>query len=228
MNWKDKLIDRFYRAFWSIYGKSPYYLGFHNDLPNKSTFNSYDKIKEYYQCQIEPNSYQLIESQYDIKYPSLFKEWHSFQHFHEGDLSFVRLPENPIGNTVQSIAKSLGWSFSKELTQEGIVPFAEEGNNTGPYVFDQRNATNVEDSPIRVYDYTYGGELNGLSEVIFSNFKMLLECAIHYLENLGRISNSKLMIDFLHIDPNGAGYTGIEYWKSWSESYKYIENNKHS
>jgi hypothetical protein len=70
--------------------------------------------------------------------------------------------------------------------------------------------------PIRVYDQEYGGNLEGLSEIIFSSFPKLLECLTHYLIELKTRNNFEIIPDFFKIDPDGAGKTGVNYWLSWT------------
>ena len=74
----------------------------------------------------------------------------------------------------------LNWHVPQELIPKGLIPFADDGNDTGPLVFDTRNQEN-EDFPIRVYDHEFSGDLDGLSEVIFSSFSKMLECLTLFL-----------------------------------------------
>lgn len=57
-----------------------------------------------------------------------------------------------------------------------MYPFAAEGNDAGPLIFDGRIKVVNNEFPIRVYEQEFGGNLDGLSEIIFSNFSKLLEC----------------------------------------------------
>lgn len=69
--------------------------------------------------------------------------------------------------------------------------------------------------PIRVYDHEYGGDMNGLGEIIFSSFSKLLECFTHYIQELENRKNFEIIPDFFHIDPTRAGKTGVDYWLGW-------------
>jgi hypothetical protein len=79
-------------------------------------------------------------------------------------------------------------------------------------VFDGRNPRPDNEFPIRVYDHEFGGQLEGLSEIVFSSFAKLLECVTYFLQELKSRKNFEIIPDFFRIDPEGAGKTGIDYW----------------
>lgn len=102
------------------------------------------------------------------------------------------------------------------LAKQRLYTFAWEGNDSGPLIFDGRTDMESNEYPIRVYNYDYGGDMDGLSEVIFSSFTKLLECMIHLLKSRETKKIYDVILDFFHIDPKGAGQDGIDYWLSWA------------
>jgi len=163
--------------------------------------------------------YEKVEERFKVKLPDSFIDWHKTYFFLDGDCSIVRLPYSLPTEPLSEIKKNLEW-FPEELLSLGLIPFASEGNDTGPLVFDTRNQTNNIDFPIRVYDHEYGGELDGLSEIIFSSFTKLLECLTHFLNERENKKAFEIIPDFFKIDPAGAGSTGKNYWMSWVEMGK--------
>ncbi|MFI5219247.1 MAG: hypothetical protein ACHQNT_07130 [Bacteroidia bacterium] len=163
--------------------------------------------------------YEEIEKKFKIKLPDNFINWHRAYFFLDGDCSIIRLPESIPTRPLQDINTVLDWFIPEQLIPLGLIPFANEGNDTGPLVFDTRNQTTNVDFPIRVYDSSYGGELDGLSEIIFSSFTKLLECLTHFLNERNKKS-FEIIPDFFNIDPEGAGTTGKNYWMSWIEMGK--------
>ena len=126
------------------------------------------------------------------------------------------MPTRPLGELIST----LDWDVPKRLIPSGLIPFAEEGNDTGPIVFDIRGTKDQIDFPIRVYDHDYGGDLNGLSEVISSSFSKMIECLTHFLVETRKQKRFDVIPDFYKIDPTGAGSTGKSYWESWIEKEK--------
>ncbi|WP_333575263.1 hypothetical protein [Sphingobacterium sp.] len=59
------------------------------------------------------------------------------------------------------------------------------------------------------------GDLDGLSEIIFSSFNKMLACLTHFFNETNTRKNFEVIADFYTIDPNGAGSTGRSYWESW-------------
>lgn len=98
------------------------------------------------------------------------------------------------------------------LAKAKLYPFGAEGNDSGPVVFDAREVKTDNEYPVRVYDYDYGGDLEGLSEIIFSSFTKLIECLTHYLKETKTRHDFEVIPEFFQIDPQGAGKTGVDYW----------------
>lgn len=95
-----------------------------------------------------------------------------------------------------------------------LIPFANESNDAGTLVFDIRNASGKEDFPIKVYDHEYGGDIEGLTEIIFSSFRKMLTCLTHFLTEIEKKKRFEVFADFYEIDPDGAGAIGKEYRES--------------
>ena len=165
------------------------------------------------------SEYHRIENTYGIQFPKSFINWHKAYFFLDGNFSILRLPESSPAQPLESIKQTLDWFIPQQLIPQKIYPFADEGNDSGPLVFDGRMPMPDNEFPIRVYDQEFGGDLNGLSEIIFSSFPKLLECITHYLTELKTRKSFDIIPDFFQIDPHG-GKTGIDYWLGWEAMQK--------
>ncbi|WP_196937111.1 SMI1/KNR4 family protein [Sphingobacterium hungaricum] len=166
------------------------------------------------------DDYKNVEMRFNIQFPDSFIAWHKRYFFEDCDFPYVRLPNSMPTNPLEQIIDNLDWFIAEELIPLGFIPFADEGNDTGPLVFDTRNKKDNKDFPIRVYDHEYGGDLEGLSEIIFSSFDKLLACLAHLLTESSTRKRFEIIPDFYTIDPLGAGSTGKSYWSSWVEMEK--------
>lgn len=162
-----------------------------------------------------PEDYKRVEIEFGIALPESFIEWHSRYFFAECDCSLVRLPHSLPSQPLAEIITNLDWYIAEQLIPLGLIPFASEGNDTGPLVFDTRGTVEKNDYPIRVYDHEYDGDLDGLSEIIFSSFNKMLACLTHFLNEIKTRKHFEVIADFYAIDPEGAGSTGRPYWESW-------------
>ena len=161
------------------------------------------------------NDYREIENKYDIRLPQSFIDWHKAFHFFDCSSPFLYLPNSLPNNQLRDITQNLDWAG--ELIKQNIYPFANEGNDTGPLVFDARESNIDNEFPIRVYDHEYFESLEGLSPIIFSSFIKLIECMCHYYKNILQKPKQEIISDFFTIDPIGAGDTGVGYWNNWIE-----------
>lgn len=164
---------------------------------------------------LSEDDYRKIEEEYNVRFPKSFVDWHRAYFFLDGDCSLLRLPVSSPTQPLKDLKQALSWYVPERLIPQGLYPFADEGNDTGPLVFDGRIPPADDEFPIRVYDHEYGGDLAGLSKIIFSSFAKLLECITHYLKELKSRKAFEIIPDFFEIDPEGAGSTGREYWLSW-------------
>ncbi|NPE47859.1 SMI1/KNR4 family protein [Sphingobacterium sp. arapr2] len=162
-----------------------------------------------------PGDYERVAIQFGVTLPQSFIEWHKRYFFAECDCSIVRLPHSLPSQPLAEIISNLDWYIPEQLIPLGLIPFASEGNDTGPLVFDTRGSVEKNDYPIRVYDHEYDGELDGLSEIIFSSFSKMLACLTHLLNETKTRKHFEVIADFYAIDPDGAGSTGRPYWESW-------------
>ena len=169
---------------------------------------------------LEESSYHQIEKNLGALFPQSFINWHKSFFFLDGDCSILRLPYSNPSQPLEEIKRHLNWFIPEQLIPQKIYPFGDEGNDIGLLIFDGRKSAADNEFPIRFYDNEYGGDLNGLSEIIFSSFTKLLECVAHYLTELQTRRNFEIIPDFFKIDANGAGSTGIDYWLSWSSMQK--------
>jgi len=164
--------------------------------------------------------YADLEKKYAVVFPKSFIAWHKSLFFLDADCSIIRLPASNPKQPLREIEKKLDWFIGEQLIAQKLYPFADEGNDTGPLVFDGRLPREQNEFPIRVYDHEFGGDPEGLSEIIFSSFTSLLECTIHYLRELKTKKSFEIIPGFFEIDPDGAGKTGVDYWLAWANMQK--------
>ena len=211
----NDIIDEFFKAYWKPGMKSVYMDG----IPNEMMLSKIDNDGWYEWNLISGTlttvDYKKVEEKYKVTFPDNFIEWHKRYFFADCDCSIVRLPNSLPTRPLGTIIGKIDWSIPEILIPLGLVPFADEGNDAGFFVFDTRNSNSKNDFPIRVYDHEYGGDLDGLSKIIFSSFEKMLECLTHFLIETKSKERFKVIHDFYTIDPNGAGTTGKSYWASW-------------
>jgi hypothetical protein len=169
---------------------------------------------------ITEKSYGEIENEFEVKFPKSFIQWHKEYFFLNADTSILRLPISNPNLPLKEIRQNLDWFIAEQIIPEKLYPFGAEGNDAGSLVFDGRLEIKENDFPIRYYDHEFGGDLEGLSEIIFSSFEKLLECTTHFMLELKKRKNFEIIPDFFNIDPNGAGMTGVDYWNSWINMQK--------
>lgn len=170
------------------------------------------------QGRLRVDHYRQVEKNFSIKLPESFIEWHKAYFFLDGDCSIIRLPMSIPTEPLKEIRENLEWNL--ELLDQGFIPFGYEGNDTGPLVFDTRQKLKFGEYPIRVYDQ-YAGEMDCLSEVIFSSFPKLLQCITHFLKMMPIKKNFEIIPDFFLIDSEGAGSKGGKaYWSSLAQMLK--------
>lgn len=214
------IIEQFFQAYNLNKMKTVY-----SDKVPKEMMHSEINENGWYEWKLIPGTltiedYNEVETKFNTKFPDIFIEWHRRYFFADGDCSIVRLPSSFPTRPLEEIINNLDWAIPEELIPLGLVPFADEGNDAGPLVFDMRNSNDMKDFPIRVYDHEYGGDLDGLSEIIFSSFEKMLECLTHFLIEKQTRNRFEIFPDFFVIDPAGAGSTGKSYWTSWAEMDK--------
>lgn len=214
------IIDKYFNAYRTPGMKSVY-----TDKVPKEMMASTVDSDGWYEWKPIPGSltvsdYRKIEDDFGVVFPDSFIEWHKRYFFADGDCSIIRLPYSLPARPLEQIIINLDWDLPKLLIPAGLIPFADEGNDTGPLVFDIRNTAESKDFPIRVYDHEYGGDPEGLSEIIFSSFSKMLECLTHFLIETKNRKRFEVIPDFYSIDPEGAGLTGRSYWAAWSNMEK--------
>ncbi len=214
------IIEEFFNAYWPTRTNSVYF----DDVPKEMMLSAIDKDGWYEWKPISgtltADDYKKIETKYNATFPDNFIEWHKRYFFSNCDCSIIRLPHSLPTRPLEQIISNLDWYVPEQLIPLGLIPFADEGNDAGPLVFDTRNANDKNDFPIRVYEHEYGGDLDGLSEIIFSSFYKMLECLTHFLTETMTRKSFEVIPDFYTIDPNGAGSTGKSYWDIWTQMEK--------
>ena len=214
------IIEQFYKAYWTTGMKSVYT----DKVPKEMMQSTIDK-DGWYEWKPIPGTltaddYKKIETKYNATFPDNFIEWHRRYFFADCDCSIVRLPTSFPTRPLEQIITNLDWDIPEQLIPQGLIPFADEGNDAGPLVFDTRRTNDKNDFPIRVYDHEYEGDLDGLGEIIFSSFNKMLECLTHFLTETKTKKQFEVIPDFYTIDPNGAGSTGKSYWASLTQMRK--------
>jgi hypothetical protein len=169
---------------------------------------------------LNEDDYQKVEKEFNVNFPKSFVEWHKEYYFLDADTSIIRLPTSNPNLPLEELRDDLNWFIAEQLIPQKLYPFGDEGNDAGPLVFDGRADKKDNEFPIRIYDHEFGGDLEGLSEIIFSSFEKLLECLTHYMTELKTRKNFEIIPDFFKIDPTGAGSTGIGYWQGWANMQK--------
>ena len=213
-------VEQFFKAYWTTGMKSVYT----DKVPKEIMASAVDK-DGWYEWKLVPGTlttddYKKVEVRFKAIFPDNFIEWHKRYFFADCDCSIIRLPYSLPTRPLEQIINILDWDLPAKLIPLGLIPFADEGNDAGPLVFDTRNTKEKTDFPIRVYDHEYANDLDGLSEIIFSSFDKMLECLTHFLTETKTRKRFDVIPDFYAIDPNGAGSTGKSYWANWTKMEK--------
>jgi len=117
---------------------------------------------------------------------------------------------------LKEIIDHLNYDIAKDLIKLRLIPFAMDGFDEGPLVFDGRQSEMDNEFPIRTYNFDYNGQIDGLGDVIFSSFGKMLQCLTHFLKEKKSRRDFDIFPDFLSINPNGAGKTGVDYWLNYA------------
>ncbi len=210
-----KLTENFFQAYFKAFSNT----GRDTQVPREMLLSSIDE-EGYYQWgllkgTLQQEDYAKIEQKFGVKFPRSFIEWHRAYYFLEGDCSILRLPFSSPAKPMEELIDYVDWPLAEDLIMQSLYPFAFEGNDTGPLVFDGRQPIADNEFPIRVYDYDYGGDPEGLSEIIFSSFPKLIECLTHYMNEINEREREDIIPEFFQIDRKGAGGSGIDYWLGW-------------
>lgn len=211
------LIDRFFKAYsdWAIL-----HTVYSTKYPKEMLTSEVDKdgwvAWHPISGTLQEAQYKEIEDRFHVKFPVSFINWHKAFFFLGCDCSIIRLPSSNPNEPLKEIIKNLDWYIPEKLIPQGLYPFASEGNDMGPLVFDARCSAEDNEYPIRAYDHEYMGSVNGLTDIIFSSFAKLIECLTHYLVEIKTRPNFEIIPDFFNIDSSGAGKTGIDYWLGWA------------
>lgn len=219
------LNKNFFDAFLSIYPASTVHT---DDFPEALKAGEEDE-DGWIEWKLLPGNfstdlYHDLEKKYKVIFPESFINWHRSHFFMDAQTEILRLPHSNPEQPLQELEAELNNVISEELIPQKLYPFGSEGNDIGPLVFDGRTTVANNEFPVRVYDHEAGGDLNGLSPVIFSSFSKLLECQIHFLTELKKHrKNYEIVPDFFTIDPEGAGATGKDYWEGWITGMKTME-----
>lgn len=213
-------IELFFNAYCTAGMKAVYREG----VPKEMMQSGIDK-DGWYEWKRMPGTftnadYDKLAAEFNVVLPQNFIEWHKRYFFEDGDCAIIRLPASLPTKPLHEIQKQLNNPLVEQLISMGLVPFADEGNDAGPMVFDTRNQTKREDFPIRVCELDYGGDLQGLSGIIFSSFHKMLACLTHFLNETKTRKSFEVLSDFYTIDPEGAGSSGKPYWEAWIKMEK--------
>lgn len=213
----DKITDNFFEAYFKY---SDFLTGYDEVKSPKNMIDSPVNQSGYYNWKpikgtLAYRDYYNLEKQFGVKFPKSFIEWHKQYFFLDCSCQLMSLPISSPTEPLQQIIDNLDYSLAEDLIKAKLYPFGDEGNDAGPLVFDGRYEVGDNEFPIRIYDHEYGGDIDGLSEIVFSSFPKLLECFTHYIKELENRKNFDIIPDFFNIDPTGAGKTGVDYWLGW-------------
>ena len=214
---------KFFEAFLNTFPPTSVFTG---DTPNEMMASKKDE-EGWFEWRLIKGSfaeedYEKVANDFGVKFPKSFVQWHKEYFFLDADISIVRLPASNPNLPLADIRQQLDYLGAGQLISKQLYPFGSEGNDAGPLVFDGRVAAPDNEFPVRYYDHEFDGEVEGLSEIIFSSFGKLLECVTHYMVQLKTRRNYEIIPDFFSIDPSGAGLTGIDYWSGWIAMQKEI------
>lgn len=220
-----QVIQRFFEAYFSTLPRKTVYTPTFPSEMKASEIDGEGWIEwKAIQGSLLLSDYTKVEKEFGVFYPKSFIEWHKSYYFLECSTSILSLPtSNPL-RPLDDLKQQLNWFIPQQLIPQNIYPFGSEGNDTGPLVFDGRNSVIDNEFSIRVYDLEFSGDLEGLSEIIFSSFSKLLECLTHFLSELNTRKNFEIIPEFFAIDPQGAGKSGIDYWLGWARMLKANED----
>lgn len=104
----------------------------------------------------------------------------------------------------------------------GLLPFGEEGNDAGLLCFKVEGG-DPDRWPVTYWDYD---EPEAGRPLLFSSFDMLLRCTTAYLRlfaetpdlTVPRGRDPRMAEVIIQTDPEGAGKSGAEYWRSFFAS----------
>jgi hypothetical protein len=212
---------RFLDAYLSVFPNKTVYT---EDFPNEMKASQRDSegwiAWKPIKGTLQENDYTEVEKVFDILFPKSFINWHKAYFFLDGDCSIIKLPASNPMRPLEDIKKTLDWYIPQQLIPQKLYPFAYEGSDIGPLVFDGRQPMSENDFPVRVYDQEFGGDIEGLSDIIFSSFGKLLECVTYYLTEKRKRKDFEIIPEFFQIDPSGAGNGGVDYWLNWASMLK--------
>ncbi|GGH21947.1 SMI1/KNR4 family protein [Mucilaginibacter phyllosphaerae] len=209
----DNIIKKFFDTYFKR--NAPLFAGYTQHTPKEMMVSSVDN-EGYYRWKpidgtLNHDDYRKIEKKFKIKFPESFIKWHKSYFFLSGSSPVVYLPNSSPTQPLQDIIDNLDNDLSEELIAQKLYPFATDDNDIGFFVFDAREDKADNEYPIRLYDHEYGGDLEGLSEILFSSFSKLLECLTYAMENHNEQIH-EILPEFIRIDPEGAGKDGIDFW----------------
>lgn len=165
---------------------------------------------------LQQADYKALELEFSIQLPKSFVEWHKQYYFLDCDCAILGLPVSDPRFPLKDLRQLFDWYIAEQLIPHHIYPFGEAGNDLGPLVFDGRQEVAGNNFPIRAYDHEFGGDLAGLTGIIFSSFDKLLECTTYFMKERKFRRDFEIIPEFFSIDPAGAGLTGVKYWSEFA------------
>ena len=138
---------------------------------------------------------ELIQEQYNIKYPDLYKHWLLQANIFELSIGHINLYTN---NPNSSLEKMI-LPITKSKTNN-IIPIGEHDWSLNWLVFDY-GASLKHEPTIKLFNPKTGKNINGAeNSIVFSSFENLLKCWCYYLEsNTYMLSEEDLNV-FTNID----------------------------
>lgn len=224
----DKVIKDFFETYFSLGNLYRVYV--EGKTPKEMMVSEVDESGWYawkpLPGDLSLSDYTIVEDRFGVKFPKSFVKWHKTYYFLDGDCSLLRLPYSNPKQPLLDVIERLDYDLGKDLAKLKLYAFAEDGSDAGPLVFDGRVEMPDNEFPIRMYDHEYVGDLDGLSEIIFSSFDKLLECVTHFLQETKKRKVHEVIPEFLAIDPTGAGVYGLDRWLTMANSLRDEDNGK--
>lgn len=170
-----------------------------------------------------------LEGETRLKFPPVYRDFLKYLHFVELDSVGFTFERHLSLDWKETLRKTYfnGWPRERIL-DVGLIPFGEESQmDAGPTCFDTRHRLPDGDCPVVFWDHEWVGSDQEIKPMFSSSAKMF-ECLgfavstdlnfVSHLEDDGDAlleEKSKLMSQFLALDPQGAGGPARDYWTCW-------------
>ena len=170
-----------------------------------------------------------LEQETGLMYPLIYRDFLKYRHFVELSEIGIGFEKHLCNDWQATLRKAYFRSWPrKQILDIGLLPFGRETNlESGPVCFDTRKRDVDGDCPVVFWDHEWvGGEKE--IQPLFSSCRKMFDCLsfatttdvnfIHHFPDddpTQLILKSRLLGNFLALDPEGAGGPGRAYWTCW-------------